>query len=93
MQTEPWTIEEVAQYLRVHPKTVRKLNPPGAVLIATEPGARPIVRYDAATLRAWWADRVAAAARQSAPQPQLPRASRPVTGRRILERAVRVVVG
>jgi hypothetical protein len=93
-QSEPWTIEEVAQFLRVHPKTVRKLGVPGGVPMPTEPGARPIVRYDAETVRAWWAGRVAAA-RSNAPQPDIPRAraSRPVTGRRVLERAVRVAVG
>jgi hypothetical protein len=47
-----WTIGEVAEYLAVTTKSVRRFNVP-RIAIVTGEGRRALVRYDPAEVKAW----------------------------------------
>lgn len=53
MPTEAlWTARQTAEFLGLTERTLRRISVP-RVAIYAHPGARPIVRYDPAEVRAW----------------------------------------
>lgn len=94
MPSEPWTQTEVAAYIRADVKTVQRLRPP-CVRLVVSGSVRPLLRYDADEIRAWWAALVVAAqaARASEPLPAVAPAPRPTTRRRSRGSALRLEVG
>ena len=52
-----WTADDVARFLGVHPKTVRKMNVPRTFIETTQNSRRRIVRYIPAEVKEWAAAR------------------------------------
>lgn len=55
-----WTLDDVARFLGVHRKTVRKMNVPRTFIETTRQAKRRIVRYIPSEVKEWAAQRSSA---------------------------------